>query len=235
MKKIINMTKTKKFISVLLTAVILTSSLIVPVCSFNVEYDINDALNILKHLAKVEPLTDRQKSMYNINGNPEVGINDALEILRYLAKLDNLIVPWTDEQKEEQRVKNFINDVVTLVNAERAKVGLSPVTANNSALNGAAMKRAEEIVELFSHNRPDGSSCFTILPEFGIVLVSNYWEAENLARGQKSPQEVMDGWMNSEGHRLNILDKNAAEIGVGLVIVDGVYHWSQFFLNTAVR
>ena len=83
--------------------------------------------------------------------------------------------------------------------------------------------RANELVELFSHDRPDGSDCFSAFP-------SGYhrW-GENIAEGQKDPADVMDSWMHSEGHKKNILNKDFDSIGVGCYNNNGTLEWVQNF------
>lgn len=117
--------------------------------------------------------------------------------------------------------------VIQLVNEERKKAGASALTANAS-LNKAAQKRAEEISSSFSHTRPDGSSCFTVLKEFSV----NYSTAgENIAAGQKTPEDVMTSWMSSAGHKKNILNSNFKSIGVGCYVKDGCKYWVQLFIG----
>jgi hypothetical protein len=124
-----------------------------------------------------------------------------------------------------------VDEVVLLVNNERAKAGLPPLNSGHIALNMAAQKRARELPLRIdhTHRRPDGRECFTVLAEYGI----RSFEAagENIAAGQKSAAEVMAGWMNSPGHRANILG-NYTHIGVGVVESNGRLYWSQEFLRT---
>ena len=119
--------------------------------------------------------------------------------------------------------------VLELVNAARAEDGKSPLTLND-ALCGVAQLRAEEIVQSFSHTRPNGSSCFTAIQEAGI---SYHALGENIAAGQRGPAAVMDSWMNSEGHRANILSGNFSSIGIGYVSSGSGYghYWVQMFLG----
>lgn len=87
--------------------------------------------------------------------------------------------------------------------------------------------RAEELEELFEHTRPDGSSCFTALDQAGI----NYRAAgENIAMGYRSPEAVVEGWMNSPGHRANILNGDFTHIGVGYA---PDWNWAQLFVGTS--
>lgn len=120
-------------------------------------------------------------------------------------------------------------EVLRLVNSERSARGLSPLTTFSTLQSGAEI-RAREIVALFSHTRPNGESCFTVLDEVGI---GNYQSAgENIAAGQNSPAAVMNSWMNSEGHRNNILSSSYKHIGVGMKHEpNSIYgkHWVQLF------
>ena len=119
----------------------------------------------------------------------------------------------------------YISEVVRLVNAERAKEGLAALQMDSS-LNSAAQVRAKEIVTSFSHTRPNGSNCFTALSEAGIKYNGS---GENIAYGQKTPAEVVNAWMNSAGHRANIMSSKFTKIGVGWHNSNGTYYWSQFF------
>ena len=120
----------------------------------------------------------------------------------------------------------FIKEVVNLVNAERAKKGLAPLTISLD-VQAAAMVRAKECEQLFSHTRPDGSSFATALKEQGVSYRS---AGENIAWGQRSPEEVMKAWMNSSGHRANIMNPNFTTIGVGYYEnANGTDYWCQLF------
>ncbi len=133
----------------------------------------------------------------------------------------------SDKPSEDIETPNsdFVSEVIRLVNVERNKVGLGNVS-ESSALNSAALSRAKEIVSLFSHTRPDGRSCFTVLSDMGI---SYNGAGENIAMGQTSPAQVMSEWMNSEGHRANILNSSFKNLGVGVYKVGTRYYWAQMF------
>ncbi len=87
--------------------------------------------------------------------------------------------------------------------------------------------RAVELNQVFSHYRPDGTLCFTALDEQNVTY---YGAGENIAAGQDDPQEVMTAWMNSEGHRSNILG-NFTAIGVGYASISGTPYWVQMFIR----
>lgn len=124
-------------------------------------------------------------------------------------------------------VSSEVNDVLALVNKARAQNGLGKLTLS-SELNAVAEIRAKEIVKSFSHTRPNGTSCFTVLKENGVSYRS---AGENLAYGQKSASAVMNAWMNSSGHRANILGKSFGKIGIACYKLNGVKYWVQIFTN----
>lgn len=135
--------------------------------------------------------------------------------------------PPEQESPTPEQAHPYIQEIVTLVNAERAKEGLSPLTLNLQ-VSAAAQVRSSEIVSSFSHTRPDGSSFVTALQEQNI----SYRRAgENIAWGQKSPTEVMNSWMNSSGHRANIMNSHFTTIGVGYYSVNGANYWCQLFTS----
>lgn len=134
--------------------------------------------------------------------------------------------PDEDAPEESGGVQEAAEAVTSLVNAARQDAGLSELELD-ADLCAAAQARAQEIAQSFSHTRPDGSSCFTILEEFGISYRA---AGENIAMGQRTPEEVMDGWMNSSGHRANILNGTFTSIGVGYYVDGaGAAHWVQIF------
>lgn len=126
----------------------------------------------------------------------------------------------------DQSVHAYVQRIVDLVNEERAKVGAAPLTLQ-ADITAAAQVRAVETETLFSHTRPDGTKFSTALTEAG---VSYRGAGENIAWGQKTPEQVMEGWMNSAGHRANILNEKYTSIGVGYhQNAAGVNYWSQLF------
>lgn len=120
---------------------------------------------------------------------------------------------------------DYASQVVALVNAERAKYGLSALKAD-SRVQQAAQVRAAETVQSFSHTRPNGSSFSTALTEAGVSYTRS---GENIAYGQSTPQQVVNAWMNSSGHRANILNESFTTIGVGYTVVNGTAYWAQLF------
>ena len=120
-------------------------------------------------------------------------------------------------------------EVVRLVNEERAKEGLPALKNNYGALTRAAQKRATELPQRFdsTHARPDGSAWHTVLKDYNVRYT---FAGENIAYGHKSAAQVVQAWMDSPGHRKNILGK-FTHIGVGIHEENGRLNWSQEFAN----
>lgn len=134
------------------------------------------------------------------------------------------------QQAAQQTQGDYRAQVVALMNQERAAAGVGGIS-QNASLDAVAQVRAQEIVQSFAHTRPDGSSCFTVLDQNGIVYMT---AGENIAAGYGTPADVMAGWMNSEGHRANILNGSFGQVGIGYYTDPntpyGTY-WVQIFTN----
>lgn len=122
----------------------------------------------------------------------------------------------------------FANEVLVLVNKERTKEGLSVLSMWDTLLP-PANTRAKEIKQSFSHTRPDGSAWSTVLSEYKISV---HAAGENLAYGYNTPEAVVTGWMNSSGHRANILSSDFNNIGIGVYTdSNGTVYCTQLFSN----
>ena len=119
-------------------------------------------------------------------------------------------------------------DVLAQTNAARIQNGMRPLSMFPQ-IHQAARIRAEELTNHYrsDHTRPDGSECFSVLDEVSLTEWNKL--GENIAKGQRSPEEVVKAWMNSEGHRANILDQDFTHMGAGY---DGASSWEQFFLGS---
>lgn len=134
------------------------------------------------------------------------------------------------QQQMEVNADDYKAQVVAIMNQERSAAGIGGIS-QNASLDAVAQIRAQEIVASFSHTRPNGSSCFTVLDENGIAYMT---AGENIAAGYGTPADVMNGWMNSEGHRANILNGSFGQVGIGYYTdPNSVYgtFWVQVFTN----
>jgi uncharacterized YkwD family protein len=126
---------------------------------------------------------------------------------------------------ENSALGQFETEVASLVNKERAKAGLQPLTLVKD-LSGVAEEKANDMSTkgYFSHTSPSYGSPFDMMKRFGIQYTA---AGENIAQGQRSPEEVMNSWMNSSGHRANILNSQFNQIGIGYK--NG--YWVQMFVK----
>ena len=111
----------------------------------------------------------------------------------------------------------------TQLNKYRTSAKLKALTKDN-ALERIAKQRAKELVTKYSHTRPNGTSCFTLVP-------GNLYKGENIARGQTSCSAVSTAWYNSAGHRANMLSKNYKKVGIAGYEYNGVMYWVQVFTS----
>lgn len=136
----------------------------------------------------------------------------------------------TPEQKPSTDFSSYQQQVLDLVNAERAKRGISALTLDSS-LSSVATKKSQDMIDknYFDHTSPTYGSPFDMMKQFGI---SYRTAGENIAKGQKTPQEVVAAWMNSEGHRKNILNPNFTNLGVGIAKDSNkTTYWTQMFIG----
>jgi uncharacterized YkwD family protein/spore coat assembly protein SafA len=169
-------------------------------------------------------------SMWKIAVKYQVGLSEIIEANPEVANPD-LIYP---DQKLNipliDWVKRIEHDVVELTNQERAKYGLAPLRPDWQTARVARHKSQDmRDRRYFSHTSPTYGSPFQMMRAYNISFRS---AGENIAMGQKTPREVVQGWMNSEGHRKNILNPNFTHIGVGYAEGGtGRYYWTQMFIG----
>ena len=131
-------------------------------------------------------------------------------------------------RSEQQASNDQAQAVLNIVNAERAKAGV-PALQLDSKLNQVATIKAKDMAtsKYFSHDSPKYGTPFDMMHSFGVSYRS---AGENIAAGQRSAQEVMNSWLNSSGHRANILNKDYDKLGVGYYVNEsGVPYWVQEF------
>ena len=136
-------------------------------------------------------------------------------------------IPETPDVPESGNLSAYEIRVAELVNEIRVKNGLNKLILN-SELSDVARLKSQDMKDnhYFSHTSPTYGSPYDMMTKYGIKYT---FAGENLARGQKTPEEVVNAWMNSPGHRKNILSARYTQIGVGYV-ADGNY-WTQHFIG----
>jgi len=169
-------------------------------------------------------------SMWKIAVKHQIGLS---EIIQANPQISNPALIYPGQKisiPNIDQTKSLENEVIRLVNVERQKYGLAPLKANWE-LSRVARFKSQDMAEknYFSHTSPTYGSPFKMITDFGLTYTA---AGENIAMGQKTPAEVMKGWMNSSGHRANILNKNYTEIGVGLAVnKNGQNYWTQMFIH----
>lgn len=201
-------------------------------CNIN---DINNDNTNIKNNCNSKPNNTSKNTEKTTNNNTEKSTNNNVNSNKEINNntnnnTNNNINNNAENNNDIQQDTNltFAQEVVRLVNVERAKAGLAALTLD-SQLEKAATIRSNEIINNFSHTRPNGSSFSTVLKENNI---SYKLAGENIAWGQKTPEAVVTAWMNSEGHRANIMNTSFSKIGVGNVKnSSGTIYWTQLFTN----
>lgn len=168
-------------------------------------------------------------SMWKISVKYQVGLS---EIINANAGIKNPSMIYPNQKiniPNIDKVKSVENEVLTLVNQERAKIGLKPLEMDWELQRVARTKSQDMVAKnYFSHTSPTYGSPFDMMKQFGISFRT---AGENIATGQRTPKEVMESWMNSQGHRENILKPDFTHIGVGFYR-GGSYGtmWTQMFI-----
>ncbi len=172
--------------------------------------NIRDAAFIARSLAIGTNLSDTA----DFNGDGTINIRDAAAIANELTVTLNPPVALSMEEK-----------ALKLVNEERAKYGIAPLTLN-STINQAANIRTKELLTLFSHTRPDGSDCFTVFNEVGL----SPYGAENIAAGNSTVDATIQQWIDSSGHHENMINSDYTQMGIAYVYSASApyrYYWVQ--------
>lgn len=167
-------------------------------------------------------------SMWKIAVKYETGLSEIISANPQI-KNPSLIYPGqkiTIPQKDTAQ-SSYTKEVIRLVNEIRAQNGLGTLK-EDWQLSRVAQYKSQDMKDngYFSHTSPTYGSPFDMMKSFGISYRS---AAENIAKGQSTPQQVVNAWMNSQGHRANILNKNYTHIGVGYVKSGNI--WTQMFIS----
>lgn len=168
----------------------------------------------------------RGDTMWKISVKYQVGLSEIISANPHIANPaliypgQKITVPSLDSN-----VQSFEREVIRLVNEIRVKNGLNQLT-EDWELSRVARYKSQDMKDnnYFSHTSPVYGNPFTMMKNFGIRYKT---AAENIAKGQSTPQSVVNAWMNSSGHRANILNASFTKIGVGYV--KSGHYWTQMF------
>ena len=201
----------KKILSLGLAGILLATMCTLPVSAASLTHTVSKGDTMWKLAVKYQVGTSEI-----IEANPQISNPNLI----YPGQV--LTIPQLDTS-----VRSFEQEVIRLVNEQRVKNGLNPLT-ENWELSRVARYKSQDMVDnrYFSHTSPTYGSPFQMIRDFGISFRR---AGENIAYGQRTPQAVVNAWMNSSGHRANILNAFYTQIGVGYV-ANGNY-WTQMFIG----
>ena len=193
------------------TALLLTASLALPASAANLSHTVVKGDTMWKLASAYEVGTSEI-----IQANPQVPNPDLI----YPGQI--LSIPQVNAS-----ITAYEQDVIRLVNEIRGQNALSPLAANWE-LSRVARYKSQDMVDnrYFSHTSPTYGSPYQMMRSFGLSFRT---AGENIAYGQRTPQAVVNAWMNSSGHRANILNTSYKEIGVGYVASG--HYWTQMFMG----
>ena len=250
------MKKIVAFLVALLVAVGSVSVAVAGSCSYgdangNGQIDIFDVTTIQRYIAKIITIDDDLLDAVDVDGDGEIGIMDCTSVQCYLAKViehfpvEDKITPTetpteapteapTQAPVDDTKPNEMELEILRLVNVERAKEGLKPLKFDYDRYECAKIRAKECNKEVtFSHTRPDGRPWYTVMDDMG---KGSYWQAgENLALYMYSAEHVVQGWMNSPGHRANILRPEYDLMAVAVWETEeypGYYSAAQLFIAT---
>lgn len=233
----------KQIIAVTLTATAVAATAIVSASALDTQkydlnndgrFDVQDVTYLQIKIAGDGELTDNQKKIADYNNDGKIDVQDVTSAQMLISGGETPTQPATQPTTQPSGSasynKEFADKVIELVNAARAKEGLSPLTKDTTLTNLSNI-RSKETATLFSHQRPDGTSWSMVLKQNNVSYTS---AAENIAAGQNTPEAVVKEWMNSPSHRENIMNSKYNKIGVSCYVDQNApyrYYWEQLFIK----
>lgn len=173
----------------------------------------------------------RGDTMWKIAVKYQIGISELIKANPQIKNPALIYVGQSINIPSIDDVKSLEQQVIDLVNKQRANYGL-PLLKGNWELCRVARYKSQDMInrKYFDHQSPTYGSPFTMMQNFGLRFSA---AGENIAYGQRTPQEVMNSWMNSDGHRSNILSRTYNQIGVGVAKAsNGTFYWTQMFMKS---
>ena len=212
--------------------------------NFDGKFDVQDVTYLQLGISGKDQFNDTQKEIADYNNDGKIDVQDVTKAQMIISEVTVPVKPnptpdpdpEPDPEPEPEPEpttsynREFADRVIELVNIERAKEGLKPLKKDDT-LNGLSDIRAKETVTLFEHKRPNGTKWSTILKENNVSYTN---AAENIASGYSTPEDVVNAWMNSEGHRASIMSVTYEKIGVSCYIDNNSeykYYWDQLFIK----
>lgn len=178
----------------------------------------------------VKYTVQRGDTMWGIANKYEISLSELLKANLQITNPSAIYVGQAVMIPDTNPLKTHEMQVVEFVNKERANRGLSPFIYN-AELSRVARFKSQDMIDkkYFSHESPTYGSPFVMMENFGLRFSA---AGENIAYGQQTASSVMNSWMNSAGHKANILSQSFTHIGVGVAkMANGTLYWTQMFMN----
>lgn len=177
-----------------------------------------------------EKLTNKNKKANNTQHEIVNNTNDATQAPQIINTTETEVITPKPSNNVDSKANTFEERVIELCNEERQKNGLSPLTENSKLMELSRMKSEDMAINnYFSHTSPTYGDTFKMMETYGVTYAN---AGENIAAGQQTPEDVVKSWMNSEGHRANILSPDFNNIGVGMATNQkGDILWTQQFIK----
>ena len=215
----------KKFVTSIFALLLSMALISADATAVNYEYEKRDVAvsgNIVTHIVVPGDTMWKLAVRYKVGLDEMIAANPHISDPHWIYPDDILYIPLTDTS-----ITDYEYEVIRLVNEIRVKYGLKTLS-DNWELSRVARYKSQDMHDknYFSHTSPTYGSPFQMMKSFGISYRA---AGENIAKGYRTPAAVVDGWMNSEGHRANILNSSFTQIGVGYVS-NGNY-WTQMFIG----
>lgn len=190
--------------------------------------NLNDYMRYFKSII-IKVVPDSENEENNNNQNKPESPKTPEEKPEQPQQPQNPTKPEEQNNSSNTSISSVEREVARLVNLERQKAGLAPLTLSEELSKVARIKSQDMAYKnYFSHTSPTYGDPFQMMRSFGIKFG---YAGENIAKGYRGPESVMNGWMNSSGHRANILNANFKKIGVGYVEARGTTYWTQLFTD----
>lgn len=185
---------------------------------------VDTSLPVNKHV--VQP----NDTVWKISQQYHVTIEELLKLNPNLAGDATIYPQQTIAIPSNENLADYEKQVLQLTNQKRQEAGLAPCAGTDSNLNRSAKAKSQDMANnnYFSHDSPTYGDPFAMMRNFGVQYQS---AGENIAMGQPTPQEVVTAWMNSPGHRKNIMNGSFTHLGIGYVLQNGRAYWTQQFIG----
>lgn len=185
---------------------------------------IDTSLPVNKHI--VQP----NDTVWKISQQYHVTIEELLRLNPSLAEDATIYPSQAITIPSNSNLSGFEQQVLQLTNQKRQEAGLAACAGTDTNLNRSARAKSQDMANnnYFSHDSPTYGDPFAMMRNFGVQYQS---AGENIAMGQPTPQEVVTAWMNSPGHRKNIMNGSFTHLGIGYVLQNGRAYWTQQFIG----